>query len=191
MVLEFNLSGTLNALKLLWNPKLCLPKTVISNFGELTVPLHSEIKAVVLDKDNCFAYPHDDKVWPEYDNVWKRLLIAYPDSHLLIVSNTAGTNVDAEHKQAQMLEANTGVHVLRHATKKPGCKDEVFKYFYDKQIVKSPSEIAIVGDRLFTDIVMANMMGSYSIWIKDGVKPSNSPFVLLEHKLYDLLNPGN
>jgi phosphatidylglycerophosphatase GEP4 len=35
--------------------------------------------------------------------------------------------------------------------------------------VTSPSQVAIVGDRLFTDVMMANMMGSYGFWIKDGV----------------------
>ena len=35
--------------------------------------------------------------------------------------------------------------------------------------VTSASQVAVVGDRLFTDVLMANMMGSHSIWIKDGV----------------------
>jgi len=35
--------------------------------------------------------------------------------------------------------------------------------------VTSPSQIAIVGDRLFTDVMMANMMGAYGFWIRDGV----------------------
>lgn len=33
----------------------------------------------------------------------------------------------------------------------------------------SASQIAVVGDRLFTDVMMANMMGSYGFWIKEGV----------------------
>jgi phosphatidylglycerophosphatase GEP4 len=39
--------------------------------------------------------------------------------------------------------------------------------------VTSPSQVAVVGDRLFTDVMMANMMGSYGIWVKDGVVPNN------------------
>lgn len=35
--------------------------------------------------------------------------------------------------------------------------------------VKSPGQIVVVGDRLSTDMMMANMMGFWSIWIKDGV----------------------
>ena len=70
-----------------------------------------------------------------------------------------------------MLEKATGVTVLRHSTKKPGCGVEVLSYFKntpDLRMIK-PSQIAIVGDRLFTDVMMASMMGSWSIWVKEGV----------------------
>lgn len=34
--------------------------------------------------------------------------------------------------------------------------------------MKSPDEIAVVGDRLGTDVLMAGLMGSWSIWCKEG-----------------------
>lgn len=37
--------------------------------------------------------------------------------------------------------------------------------------VTRPDQIAVVGDRLTTDVMMANLMGSYGVWIKDGVVP--------------------
>ena len=75
-----------------------------------------------------------------------------------------------------LLEKNTGVKVLRHSTKKPGCKEEVLAYFRNQPDsgVTSPSHIAVVGDRLFTDVMMANMMGGYGFWIKDGVVETKS-----------------
>lgn len=36
-------------------------------------------------------------------------------------------------------------------------------------MVSSPGEIAVVGDRLGTDVLMAGMMGSWSVWCKEGV----------------------
>ena len=78
---------------------------------------------------------------------------------------------DPGGKQAEILEKATGVTVLRHSTKKPGCGAEVLSYFrnlHDSRVMK-PSQIAVVGDRLFTDVMMANMMGSWSVWVKDGV----------------------
>jgi len=87
------------------------------------------------------------------------------------VSNTAGTDSDPNQAQSAILEKNTGVKVLRHSIKKPGCKAEVLAYFeqHPEVGVTSPSQIAVVGDRLFTDVMMANLMGSHGIWIKDGI----------------------
>ena len=31
------------------------------------------------------------------------------------------------------------------------------------------SDVVVIGDRLFTDVMMANMMGAWTIWVKDGI----------------------
>jgi phosphatidylglycerophosphatase GEP4 len=51
---------------------------------------------------------------------------------------------------------------------------EYFKSVKDSGVTR-PSHVAIVGDRLLTDVMMANMMGSYAFWIKDGVAESGKP----------------
>ena len=96
---------------------------------------------------------------------------AFPGARVLIVSNSAGTRDDTEGKDANLLEYVTGVKVFQHSTKKPGCGPDVFKHLRNnpETRVEHPSQIAVVGDRIFTDVVMANTMGSWSIWIKDGV----------------------
>ena len=104
----------------------------------------------------------------------------------MIVSNSAGTLSDPTGADADLLEKATGVKVLRHNTKvmavsarlvsllsafqKPGCSPEIMAYFRSQTDsgVTSPSQVAIVGDRLFTDVMMANMMGSYGFWIREG-----------------------
>lgn len=35
--------------------------------------------------------------------------------------------------------------------------------------VTRPEQIAVVGDRLSTDVMMANLMGGYGVFVKDGV----------------------
>lgn len=96
----------------------------------------------------------------------------------MIVSNSAGTLNDSEGEEARLLEQATGVKVFKHSTKKPGCGLDVFKHLQNiREIrVKHPSQVAVVGDRLLTDVAMASTMGSWSIWIKDGVV-ENSCFV--------------
>ena len=36
-------------------------------------------------------------------------------------------------------------------------------------MIRGADEIAVVGDRLGTDVLMAGMMGSWSVWCKEGV----------------------
>lgn len=93
----------------------------------------------------------------------------------MIVSNSAGTQDDPAGKEAKILEKATGVKVFEHSTKKPGCGPDLFKHLQNipKIQVKHPSQIAVVGDRLFTDVIMASTMGAWSIWIKDGVVENN------------------
>jgi len=179
-----NISGTFNVLRLFANPALCLPHHTISTFDQLPVPLSlafrkhgekgSDIRAVVLDKDNCFAIPKQNTVYPAYSAKFDELRKAYPSSRLLIVSNTAGTDSDKGYAEADLLERNTGVKVLRHSTRKPGCHAGIIEHFRDADVgVTRASQVAIVGDRLFTDVLMANMMGSYGVWVKDGTVPNH------------------
>jgi phosphatidylglycerophosphatase GEP4 len=72
MTSYFNLSGTLNAFRVLRDPALCLPHATVSTFAQLPIPLSkafrgqsekdADIRAVVLDKDNCFAVPHANQI---------------------------------------------------------------------------------------------------------------------------------
>lgn len=181
-----NVSGTINVFRLLLNPTLCLPHHTISTFEQLPIPLSKaftqsnsekqpDIRAVVLDKDNCFAIPYQSKVYEPYQDKFDELRKAYPGSRLLIVSNSAGTGSDKDHAEAEIIERDTGVKVLRHSTKKPGCHEEIMQHFTrspDSGVTQT-SQVAIVGDRLFTDVMMANMMGSYGVWVKDGVVPDH------------------
>ncbi|MCJ1415624.1 hypothetical protein MMC32_001956 [Xylographa parallela] len=177
-----NISASLNVFRLITNPSLCLPHSTIPTFNQLPVPISKafpasekgrkpDIRAIVLDKDNCFARPKENVVYEAYHDKFHALKAAYPHSRLLIVSNSAGTNSDPGHTDAALLERNTGIPVLRHSTKKPGCGPEILSYFRNlpQAGVTEPSQIAIVGDRLFTDVLMANMMGSWSVWVRDGV----------------------
>jgi len=196
--MAFNLSGSLTFFKLFVNPSLCLPHHTVKNFGELPVPLskafkdqekEADIRAVILDKDNCFALPHSNEVYPPYQEKFEELKKAYPGSRLLIVSNTAGTTDDKTGEGKATLEKNTGVPVLKHDTKKPGCRDEIFKYFKDAKDVDiiRPDQIAVVGDRLLTDVMMANLMGSRGVWVKDGVTERKTFFAKAEDSLSGFL----
>lgn len=90
----FNISATLNVFRLLRSPTLCLPHATVSTFNHLPIPLNKvfgthkniDIKAVVLDKDNCFAYPNSNEVHKPY-NVGLRI----PDKLILLFVVEPGT----------------------------------------------------------------------------------------------------
>jgi phosphatidylglycerophosphatase GEP4 len=58
--------------------------------------------------------------------------------------------------------------------------------------VTRPEQIAVVGDRLTTDVMMANLMGSYAVWVKDGVVPVEETSIVSAHlcPFYDLVQPS-
>lgn len=80
---KINLSAAFNAFRLLYEPQLARPHAVISQFSDLRFPLGKciamnikarfqkdvrvpDIRAVVVDKDNCIAKPHQLELWPAY-----------------------------------------------------------------------------------------------------------------------------
>jgi hypothetical protein len=76
--LDMNVSATFNIFRLIANPTLCLPHATISNFNQLPIPVSEafasgerspppDIRAVVLDKDNCFAIPQQSSVFKDYE----------------------------------------------------------------------------------------------------------------------------
>lgn len=46
------------------------------------------------------------------------------------------------------------------------------KWFHGREETRDlrAEEVVVVGDRLFTDVVMANQMGAWGVWVRDGVR---------------------
>lgn len=107
-------------------PSRLLPTITIDEFSDLPTDLSTalsrrgekvDIRAIVLDKDNCFAQAGTTDVWPKYQARWKQLRQEYPGSRVLIVSNSAGTLDDRNHEEANLLSRKLDVDVLLHDVK--------------------------------------------------------------------------
>lgn len=72
-----NVSATVSVFKLLIRPSLCIPHATVSTFDQVPNPVSEalaeanggkkpDIRAVVLDKDNCFAIPRENSVHKPY-----------------------------------------------------------------------------------------------------------------------------
>lgn len=89
--MNLNLSASLNVFKLISNPSLCLPHAVVPTFKDLPIPLDSafqkqgakvDIKAIVLDKDDCFAVPETNEVYNQYQVCFALLDFKAPSTQL-------------------------------------------------------------------------------------------------------------
>ncbi|KAJ5549875.1 hypothetical protein N7461_004573 [Penicillium sp. DV-2018c] len=146
------------------------------------IPRTPTIRALVLDKDNTLCAAKTT-VFPEKILSKLSSLRTSPTSlfnqttspnSILIVSNRAGSHAafDGEVKELEAQLAHLRIPVFRlpaGSEKKPFCGDEVVQWFRERGVVESSHEIAVVGDRLGTDVLMAGMMGSWSVWCKEGV----------------------
>lgn len=150
----------------LWNPQALRPTYTARNLSELVVP--SSTKIIILDKDNTFAKPHEITVWPALRKYWDTLV---KKNKVAVLSNTSGDlAADPEEKLADELEKSLQVPVIRHQTKKPVCYRELRKNLAQKGI--DPQHVLVVGDRLVTDVLLANLLGAPSVWIRPGIHPN-------------------
>ncbi|KAI2787703.1 hypothetical protein POX_f08078 [Penicillium oxalicum] len=146
------------------------------------------IRALVLDKDNTLCPPKTTTFPPSIITKLSALRtsptspfnMTHNPHAILIVSNRAGSHptFDSEVASLESQLSHLQIPVFRlpaGAAKKPFCAEEVVQWFRDREVISSASEIAVVGDRLGTDVLMAGMMGSWSVWCKEGVFEVGEP----------------
>lgn len=152
------------------------------------------IRALVLDKDNTLTPPESTTIPPAYLAHLAALRIS-PTSPfnmranpggVLLVSNTVGASpkYEAQKRAVETKLAELGIDVLdstatattgeeestKTKAKKPLNYPHILAHLRQRGVVGSPSEIAVVGDRLATDVLMAGYMGAWSVWVRDGVR---------------------
>jgi len=110
---------------------------------------------------------------------WNECRKTFGEGNVLIVSNSAGTSMDpggiqvrnlsTTHArslnhipfyQSESVSHHLQVPVLQHRTLKPAysCISSIRAYFSSLHRPISDDELVIVGDRIFTDVVLANRM---------------------------------
>ncbi|KAI8978192.1 mitochondrial PGP phosphatase-domain-containing protein [Trametes punicea] len=160
--MPFNLPGVLVPLHLLINPRLVVPSIVVKDIRQLDFPAlyKAGYRGAVFDKDNCLTIPHEDRLVPELAEAWRECRETFGPGNVLIVSNTAGSHLDAGEIEAESVSHHLSAPVLRHTSLKPSyaCIKSIRAYFASLPRPVRDEELVIVGDRLLTDVVMANRM---------------------------------
>ncbi|XP_028760283.1 uncharacterized protein LOC114718997 [Neltuma alba] len=172
---RINLEAICSTFLFVKDPKLALPHVSVPDlryidWGELR---RRGFKGVVFDKDNTITAPYSLTLWPPLASSMERCKSAFgPD--IAVFSNSAGLHeYDHDGSKAKALEEAIGIRVIRHRVKKPaGSADEIEKHFGCE-----PSQLIMVGDRPFTDIVYGNRNGFLTI-LTEPLSLATEPFVV-------------
>lgn len=163
-----NLDGITKTFQYLTRPQFLIPDIELDNLNQLDIRvLRSKgIKCIVFDKDNTLTHTYKDEIHPSIRAVVDTIKLEFTADCVAILSNSVGSCDDKDFRGATSTEKSLGMSVIRHMRKKPGCVREVAEHFKartGKEVVLS--EIAVIGDRLLTDVLFANDCGMLSVLV--------------------------
>ncbi|XP_061970608.1 phosphatidylglycerophosphate phosphatase 1, chloroplastic/mitochondrial-like isoform X1 [Populus nigra] len=154
---------------------LALPHVLVADiryidWGELQ---RRGFKGVVFDKDNTITVPYSLTIWDPLHASIERCKSVFGND-IAVFSNSAGLfEYDHDDSKARALEKAIGIKVIRHRVKKPaGTAEEIEKHFGCKS-----SQLVMVGDRPFTDIVYGNQNGFLTVLTKP-LSLAEEPFIV-------------
>lgn len=112
-------------------------------------------EGVVFDKDNTLTAPYKDEVDARLARALSDCSNAFGPSRVVVLSNSAGTPDDPDHRAADRIERTLGLPVLRREVKKPRGFESVRAHFAGCD----PTALVMIGDRYLTDVVFGNLHG--------------------------------
>lgn len=101
--------------------------------------------------------------------------------NIAILSNSAGSSDDKLFREAAACENSLDLPVMRHALKKPNCLGDIEKHFGSCEDLAT---IAVVGDRLLSDVAMGSQHGMFTILVEP-IDPSQDNRVVQAARLLE------
>ena len=151
-----------------WDPGLTLPHLPIQHL------LDQGMQALVLDVDRTLL-PGRDIELPASVTAWVKEAQHHLSLHLFS-NNPSRKRIGAVATQLDLPFTCSAAKPRRVRLRK-----------VMKQLQFEPSEVAIVGDRIFTDVLAGNRLGLYTVLVRplraDGSPCNNNRVQLLEQKL--------
>lgn len=163
MVQSINIKAITTLATIIRRPYLISPHVYVRDISEVNFLALREfcgIRAILFDKDNTLTSPYCNEIHEKAKKGFADALEIFGSENVAIISNSAGTDDDLNYKDAEEIENQLNIAVIRHKEKKPGGIKEVLGHFND---VDCPEQIAMVGDRLLTDVVFGNLYGMLTI----------------------------
>ncbi|CAN1123102.1 Phosphatidylglycerophosphate phosphatase 1, chloroplastic/mitochondrial [Linum perenne] len=173
---RINVEGIVFAARVLFKDRnLAIPHVSVPDIRHIDwVELRRRgFKGVVFDKDNTITVPYSLSLWGPLRSSMKQCKSVFGDE-IAVFSNSAGLlEYDYDGSKAMALERAIGIKVIRHRVKKPaGTAEEIEKHFGC-----TSSQLIMVGDRPFTDIVYGNKNGFLTILTKP-LSTAEEPFIV-------------
>ncbi|XVF58538.1 hypothetical protein PTKIN_Ptkin07bG0074200 [Pterospermum kingtungense] len=159
-------------------PHVAVPDIRFIDWNELR---RRGFKGVVFDKDNTITAPYSLTLWPPLRSSIEQCKDVFgPD--IAVFSNSSGLlEYDHDGSKAKKLEGTVGIKVIRHRVKKPaGTAEEIEKHFGCKS-----SQLIMVGDRPFTDIVYGNRNGFFTV-LTEPLSLVEEPFIVRQVRKLEL-----
>ena len=118
----------------------------------------------MFDKDNTLTAPYSNEFYSVKIRyaVLDECVETFGYRNVAVISNSAGSQDDKDGVEAHHCEQELQLKFIRHKLKKPNVLPDILNHFED---CCDPAEIAIVGDRVPTDIVMGNKFGCFTILV--------------------------
>ena len=119
------------------------------------------VSSIIFDKDNTLTAPYVDAAHADVSAAIERARAAFGADNCVVLSNSAGSGDDApDFQAARACEAALGLRVARHPdAQKPACLPGVVATLD----AAGAAAVAVVGDRLATDVLAANECGALSV----------------------------
>ena len=163
-----------------------MPHVAVRNVDELNYDAlrAAGVASIIFDKDNTLTAPYVDTAHVDVADSIKRAKDAFGADNCIVLSNSAGSGDDApEYNAAKACEAALGLRVARHPdAQKPQCLAVVASLQ-----ASDASTVAVVGDRLSTDILAANEIGALSVHTRPLDTKGDNPAALLSRFLENRL----
>ena len=160
-----------------------MPHVAVSNVDALDFDAlrAAGVASIIFDKDNTLTAPYVDTAHVDVSDAITRAKDAFGEDNCIVLSNSAGSGDDApEYKAAKACEAALGLRVARHPeAQKPQCLEGVVASLS----VKDAISVAVVGDRLSTDILAANEIGALSVHTRPLDTKGDNPAALVSRFL--------
>ncbi|MCK5107322.1 MAG: hypothetical protein KAQ83_01220 [Nanoarchaeota archaeon] len=122
------------------------------------------IRVVCSDVDNTWTAPKEALVHHVLEDQFENFKCVFGYKGMILVSNSAGTIDDKGYTRAEELEQTLGLRVLRHGKgdgrwKKPANLKRLWSMFQSY----SGDQMAMLGDRILTDVVWGNRLDMLTI----------------------------